>query len=221
MEQSPSAADESIALTWRARLRRQRLVAVITLIFVIGVLWLADWTSGEGLFSSAHWPLLMPLPLLFLSAAIAGRHQHGGRDYRAAGLVAGDHGAVRVYPEVVQRALIRAVAAGAETSTLLPVPHRVLWRLRLAVPPVAFASFWANFLPMFGMMFVALPLWFFVQDWRTPGGSDMLRQTGILATLALAALAALAAKQRAGERERLGLPTWREFRDRSSRGEPV
>lgn len=204
-----------MARTWRARQRKQRLVNLATSSFVIGVFWLADWASAEGLFSLAHWPMLMPVALVLLFMFITGNNRYGGRDYRVAGLVAGDRSAIQAYPEVVQRALVRAVAAGAEEATLLPVSHRVLWRLRVAVPPVAFAPFRTDFLLLFGTLFVLLPLWLFVQDWWTPGGSDTARQAGMVATGMVAAIAALVAAQRAGTRERLGLPTWREFRDRS------
>lgn len=215
MQSSTPDSGEDFARNWRAMARRQRWVNLGITVLVFALLWVLDYGEpGEGMLSLANWPMVMPVVLIFGSTLVTGRQVRGGGTYYLlAGYLAGDRSVVERYPPVVQAALLRATEAGADRSSLLPLTHRLLWRLGLPVPPVAFSPAWLDALILFATMYAVVPLWLQVQLWWNPGfGGETLRVSAGVLTVLFAMFAVLLAAHRASERRRLGLPTWREFR---------
>ena len=213
---------EVTARNWRALAQRQRWMQTVVLAIIFSCVWVVDWLEQGDRFAMQTWPLLMPWLLIGGWGLVTGRMfgaPQMGVYYRAVGLKAGDRSVVRRYPPVVQAALVRAAEAGEEPLPLLPVTQRLLWRMGIPAPPVAYMPPWLDLLILFASMFCVLPLWFFVQLWWSPAHEpELMRGLGTGLTLAVLVFAAIGAQSHNDMRTVLGLPRWREYRREWQRG---
>lgn len=214
---------EVTAHNWRTLARRQRWRHAVVFAIIFGCVWVVDWLEQGGRFSTQTWPLLMPWVLICGWMLMTGRTpaptMQLGEYYRAEGLKAGDRSVVSRYPPVVQAALVRAAEAGEEPLSLLPVTQRLLWRMGIPAPPVAYMPPWLDMLILFASLFCVVPLWFFVQLWWNPAHEpELMRVMGKGLTLAVLVFAAIMAVSRNDTRSSLGQPRWREYRREWQRG---
>lgn len=202
---------ENLGKDWRAKVRRRRWMDGTAL--VVGAL-LAWWLDAEPevpLTLREHWPLMMPFYLPSLAGLVAGTAADE-TDYQLMTMAAGDRGAVAQYPPVIQAALMRLVRAGAY-QRLMPLPHRLMWRLGIPFPPMAFSPWWLNALVISVSAFMGLPVWLYLQYWWNPdfGGRALADAGGMLAVV-LAIIGTLVAFAHRETPGRLELPPWRDFR---------
>lgn len=133
-------------------------------------------------------------------------------DYQLLAMAAGDQDPVAKYPPEVQAALMRLVRAG-EYGQLMPLTHRLLWRIGVPFPPMAFSPWWLNALVRTFSAFTVFPLWLCVQHWWNPefGGGTLVDSAAILMFFLTLILVLVSYAER-GTRERLELPAWSQFR---------
>lgn len=202
---------ENLGKGWRRKVRERRWIDGTALVLVT---LLACWLDAEPevpLTVGEHWPMMVPLYLPSICSLIVGTAPDD-TDYQLMAMAAGDGDAVSQYPPVIQAALMRLVRAGAY-QRLMPMSHRLLWRLGIPMPPMAFSPWWLNALVMSASAFVALPLWMYVQYWWNPdfGGRALVDSAGVLMFI-LALILLLVSLAHRETPERLELPRWRDFR---------
>lgn len=202
---------ENLGRDWRAKVRQRRWIDGTALVLGTLLAWWLDAEPEVPLTLREHWPMMVPLYLPSICSLIAGTAPDE-TDYQLMAMAAGDRDAVGGYPPVIQAALMRLVRAGAY-QRLMPMSHRLLWRLGIPIPPMAFSPWWLNALMISVTAFVALPLWMYVQYWWNPdfGGRVMVDAGGVLMVI-MAVIFSLVSLGYRDTRERLGLPPWREFR---------
>lgn len=201
----------NLATKWRAKVREQRLVDAAALVLGLLLSWWLDTEPEVPLTVREHWPMMMPFVLPMVGRLVTGGSPDD-TDYQLLAMAAGDEGAVGQYPPVIQAALMRLVRAG-EHQRLMPMPHRLLWRMGIPIPPMAFSPWWLNALVISVSGFVLLPLWMYVQYWWNPdfGGEELMVAAGVL-TFLLTLIFALVSLADRDTPERLELPPWSDFR---------
>src|SRR5690606_17245446 len=205
----------NMADEWRSEAWKRRLRILAMIVGMVAVFWgvdtLQDGDMFATVFSRQGWPLLMPVVIYGGGLLVTGT---GPRkvdiDCRVAALLAGDRSVIEGYPPVIQAGLQRAFKAGADERTLLPLLHGLLWRLRVPVPPVAFAPAWFNALMFFIASYLTLPLWLQVQDRWAPEVGGSMGDMAVVAMILFGAFSLVYAGHQAGEHRKLNLPTWRE-----------
>lgn len=113
------------------------------------------------------------------------------------------------YPAHVRTALQKLDAAGAKRAMSAPPLYRLFWRLGWGVAPPILTGFAANVLTMgawFGIGW-GVAMWLLV--WRSSGLTGIGMATmAVIAGLAFGVLMALMLRY---QRQRLGLPLWKDI----------
>lgn len=202
---------ENLGKDWRGKVRQRRWFHGTALVLGTLLAWWLDTEPEVALTFREHWPMLVPLYLPSICNLIAGTAPDE-TDYQLMAMAAGDEGAASQYPPVIQAALMRLVRAG-EYGRLMPMSHRLLWRMGIPIPPMAFSPWWLNALMMSLTAFVSLPLWMYVQYWWNPdfGGRTLADSAGIMMFI-LALILLMVSLGYRDTPERLELPRWRDFR---------
>lgn len=202
---------ENLGKDWRRKVRERRWIDGTALVLVTLLAWWLDAEPEVSLTVAEHWPMMVPLYLPSICSLIAGTAPDDTDDQLMA-MAAGDAGAASQYPPVIQAALMRLVRAGAY-ERLMPMSHRLLWRLGIPIPPMAFSPWWLNALMMSATAFFALPLWMYVQYWWNPGfGGRVLVDSAGVVMFILGLIVLLISLGDRDTPERLELPRWRDFR---------
>lgn len=196
---------------WRRKVRERRIMDTIALLVGLLLSWWLDSEPEVALTIREHWPMAMVFILPTLLSIAAGKGPDD-EDLELMAMAAGDEGPVENYPPEVQAALMRLVRAG-EYQQLTPLTHRLLWRMGIPFPPMAFSPWWLNALVRTVSAFTVFPLWMYVQYWWNPDfGGEMLAATAGMLMFVLGLIVVLVSYAERGTRERLELPAWSEFR---------
>lgn len=113
------------------------------------------------------------------------------------------------YPPRVRATLDRLDAAGMNRRTSAPPLYRLFWRMGVSIAPPILSSFIANMVSLGACFALGWGVMMWALVWRTTGlGTGLMVAGAVLGGLGFGAFGALLLRM---QRQRHGLPSWREL----------